>query len=333
MRRLLETQRMLVQFSRENDRLASENGRLRSGRALVANDYKGGWVQWPWGGGGRFEERGCVGCRRRASLALLSCSPRQTQLPLLRSADSPASLLPGALEEVEWLRTKLETLESALTGGSLGEGGLLPSGLLAALDGAAAASAAGAGSRFAGVGDGGATAAEVLEAAREAVLSGGDGNGGGGAGLLASLEPLASQLAAAAASASVAANQAVAEAAAAAAALAAPQPATVAQAPSSGEARKPPPPEQGGQRAAQQPVEEEQGEPLAGASKNSEAEGVCDGSVADQVDAGSSTVVAVQAEADVHVVVVRRPSSSAGGKTAAAAAAVLPPPGSAALVE
>lgn len=41
MRRLLETQRMLVQFSRENDRLAGENGRLRNGRALVSNDYKG----------------------------------------------------------------------------------------------------------------------------------------------------------------------------------------------------------------------------------------------------------------------------------------------------
>jgi hypothetical protein len=42
MRRLLETQRMLVQFSRENDRLSSENGRLRTGKSLVANDYKGG---------------------------------------------------------------------------------------------------------------------------------------------------------------------------------------------------------------------------------------------------------------------------------------------------
>lgn len=42
MRRLLETQRMLVQFSRENDRLAGENGRLRSGKTAVANDYKGG---------------------------------------------------------------------------------------------------------------------------------------------------------------------------------------------------------------------------------------------------------------------------------------------------
>jgi hypothetical protein len=42
MRRLLETQRMLVQFSRENDRLSSENGRLRTGKNLVANDYKGG---------------------------------------------------------------------------------------------------------------------------------------------------------------------------------------------------------------------------------------------------------------------------------------------------
>jgi hypothetical protein len=41
MRRLLETQRMLVQFSKENDRLAGENGRLRNGRTLVANDYKG----------------------------------------------------------------------------------------------------------------------------------------------------------------------------------------------------------------------------------------------------------------------------------------------------
>jgi len=32
---------MLVQFSRENDRLASENGRLRTGKTLVANDYAG----------------------------------------------------------------------------------------------------------------------------------------------------------------------------------------------------------------------------------------------------------------------------------------------------
>lgn len=42
MRRLLDTQRMLVQFSRENDRLAGENGRLRSRKTAVANDYKGG---------------------------------------------------------------------------------------------------------------------------------------------------------------------------------------------------------------------------------------------------------------------------------------------------
>lgn len=41
MRRLLDTQRMLVQFSRENDRLAGENGRLRSGRALFSDDYQG----------------------------------------------------------------------------------------------------------------------------------------------------------------------------------------------------------------------------------------------------------------------------------------------------
>lgn len=45
MRRLLETQRMLVAFSRENDRLASENGRLRTGKTLVANDYKGRWLR------------------------------------------------------------------------------------------------------------------------------------------------------------------------------------------------------------------------------------------------------------------------------------------------
>lgn len=44
MRRLLDTQRMLVQFSRENDRLASENGRLRTGKTLVANDYAGAGV-------------------------------------------------------------------------------------------------------------------------------------------------------------------------------------------------------------------------------------------------------------------------------------------------
>ena len=32
---------MLVAFSRENDRLAGENGRLRAGKNLVANDYQG----------------------------------------------------------------------------------------------------------------------------------------------------------------------------------------------------------------------------------------------------------------------------------------------------
>ncbi len=47
MRRLLDTQRMLVQFSRENDRLASENGRLRAGKTLVANDYAGAH-EWCW---------------------------------------------------------------------------------------------------------------------------------------------------------------------------------------------------------------------------------------------------------------------------------------------
>lgn len=33
---------MLVQFSRENDRLAGENDRLRAGKQLVATDYQGG---------------------------------------------------------------------------------------------------------------------------------------------------------------------------------------------------------------------------------------------------------------------------------------------------
>lgn len=41
MRRLVDMQQMLVQVSHENERLAAENGRLRSGKALVANDYSG----------------------------------------------------------------------------------------------------------------------------------------------------------------------------------------------------------------------------------------------------------------------------------------------------
>lgn len=183
MRRLLDTQRMLVQFSRENDRLAGENGRLRSGKTAVANDYK------------------------------------------------------GALDEVDWLRTKLEALEAALLSGSL------DSGLLAALDGGGG-----------GV-PGASSAADVLEAARAAVAgAGGEGDAAGaslGLGLRqpvlmgpdtpagaasdscpvslasgsgpspGSLEPLASRLAAAAESATCVANQALAEAAAAAAMLAA----------------------------------------------------------------------------------------------------------------
>ena len=40
MRRLLDTQRLLVAVSRENDRLAGVNQRLAAGRQLVADDYK-----------------------------------------------------------------------------------------------------------------------------------------------------------------------------------------------------------------------------------------------------------------------------------------------------
>ncbi|PRW61495.1 kinesin motor catalytic domain [Chlorella sorokiniana] len=141
MRRLLDTQRMLVQFSRENDRLAGENGRLRTGKTLVANDY----------------------------------------------AD--------ALNEVDWLKLKLETLEAALLSGSL------DSGLLAALEGGSSSM----------------SRAEVLEAARAAVQSAvlqpgkalQQGLPEGGSqqdppGGLLSLEPLASQLASAALTATAA---------------------------------------------------------------------------------------------------------------------------------
>lgn len=40
MRRLLDTQRLLVAVSRENDRLAGLNQRLSDGRQLVADEYK-----------------------------------------------------------------------------------------------------------------------------------------------------------------------------------------------------------------------------------------------------------------------------------------------------
>ena len=103
---------------------------------------------------------------------------------------------------MDWLRTKLESLESALLAGTL------DSGLLAALDGAT------------GGGGGSDGAADVLEAAHAAVFSGswqlqgggvlgalreeagtpGAGSDGGSTlgSLLSSMEPLASQLAAAA---------------------------------------------------------------------------------------------------------------------------------------
>lgn len=135
MRRLLDTQRMLVQFSRENDRLAGENGRLRTGKTLVANDYAGagGWVKdvvnASFGQG--VPAYTLQLCLLLANPKSLSCSPHA-----------------GALEEVDWLKLKLETLEAALLSGSL------DSGLLAALDGGS-----------------GLSRAEVLEAARAAVQS------------------------------------------------------------------------------------------------------------------------------------------------------------------
>jgi hypothetical protein len=42
LRRLKETQALMVKFSEENGRLARENDRLRSGRALLST---GGWVE------------------------------------------------------------------------------------------------------------------------------------------------------------------------------------------------------------------------------------------------------------------------------------------------
>lgn len=133
----------------------------------------------------------------------------------------------GALDEVDWLRTKLEALEAALLSGSL------DSGLLAALDSG-------------GIVPGATSAADVLEAARAAV-AGAEGSSGAastslGMGLrqpmvvgpeagpgplaggspagLSSMDPLASMLAAAAEFATSTEERAVAEAAAAAAALA-----------------------------------------------------------------------------------------------------------------
>jgi len=105
----------------------------------------------------------------------------------------------GALEEVDWLKLKLETLEAALLSGSL------ESGLLAALDGGSSMSRA-----------------EVLEAAHAAVQSAvlqspGDapqqdlpesGSGQEMASGLLSLEPLASQLASATQAANAAAEAA-----------------------------------------------------------------------------------------------------------------------------
>lgn len=123
MRRLLDTQRMLVQFSRENDRLAGENGRLRSGRALVADSYQGRrglpavvqLVQW------------CSGAVIPAvppppASALLAGWTRQTQPCGWPDPDQLPPLpvrCAGALEEVDWLRGKLEVLETALRSGSL----------------------------------------------------------------------------------------------------------------------------------------------------------------------------------------------------------------------
>lgn len=176
----------------------------------------------------------------------------------------------GALDEVEWLRTKLEALEAALLSGSL------DSGLLAALDSG-------------GIVPGAASAAEVLEAARAAV-AGAEGAGGGvaaglglglrqplvvGADVAAgepsgdgpaglgsggpqiSMDPLASMLAVAAESATSTANQAVAEARAAAAALAAADGANSLAAATSKPAV---PAELAGDRAEQGQAEEEDGE-------------------------------------------------------------------------
>lgn len=119
----------------------------------------------------------------------------------LPAAGNPKSLscspYAGALEEVDWLKLKLETLEAALLSGSL------DSGLLAALDGGS-----------------GLSRAEVLEAARAAVQSAVLQSPEGAAqqgmpdlqqGALLSLEPLASQLASAAQAASAAAAEAAAD--------------------------------------------------------------------------------------------------------------------------
>ena len=40
-KKLAEAQRLVVQFSRENERLSSTNEQLRHRRLLVDNDYKG----------------------------------------------------------------------------------------------------------------------------------------------------------------------------------------------------------------------------------------------------------------------------------------------------
>lgn len=105
----------------------------------------------------------------------------------------------GALEQIDWLKLKLETLEAALLSGSL------DSDLLAALDGSGSMSRA-----------------EVLEAARAAVQSAvlqspdgapqqslpEEGSQLGSPAVLLSLEPLASQLAFAAQAATAAAAEA-----------------------------------------------------------------------------------------------------------------------------
>lgn len=125
-------------------------------------------------------------CQHYTSSCWHGLLPPPLRALLCSSTPAPACLpAAGALEEVDWLRAKLESLETALLAGSL------DSGLLAALDG-------------------GGTGADVLEAARAAVL----GSGGGGADLQpdaavgtqpGTLEPLAAAFDAAAAAAAAAA--------------------------------------------------------------------------------------------------------------------------------
>lgn len=170
---------------------------------MVANDYKGAaggivcacfMVVWGGGTGAHCSSAGPSAavakhrgnCSPSLSWLLCGFAANESRLSGRLSAHvhpfhicptAPCPPSTGALEEVEWLRAKLESLETALLAGSL------DSGLLAALDGG-------------GVVGG---AAEVLEAARAAVL------GAGGLGLQmgspssaapAGMEALTGQLAA-----------------------------------------------------------------------------------------------------------------------------------------